>query len=95
MKKNSNTTNTISWTYGIIAFAIGIVNSFWGNDPYFGMFIVLASFLYFPPTSNFINQKTGYTIPRFIKIALGIFIIWAALGVGELFDKIDLMINNL
>ena len=30
-----------------------------------------------------------------IKILLAIFIIWAALGVGELYDKIDLMMANL
>lgn len=39
----------------------------------------------------------GFSIPRIglVKILLGIFIIWAALGVGELFDKIELMMNDL
>jgi hypothetical protein len=40
---------------------------------------------------------TGFTIPGMviIKILLGVFILWAALGVGELFDKIDLMMMDL
>jgi hypothetical protein len=38
----------------------------------------------------------GFSIPRMgmIKILLGPFILWAALGVGELFDKIDLMMMD-
>jgi hypothetical protein len=40
---------------------------------------------------------TIFSIPRItlVKILLGIFIIWAAMGVGELFDKIELMMSDL
>jgi len=40
---------------------------------------------------------TGFSIPRIgiVKILLGILILWASLGVGELFDKIDLMMMDL
>ena len=81
----------ISWVFGILVFAIGMVNSFWGNDPFFGVFIILLSFLYFPPVTAIFKKITGFNIPRFVKIVVGIFILWAALGVGELFDKIELM----
>ncbi|HEX8367756.1 MAG TPA: hypothetical protein VF604_04240 [Pyrinomonadaceae bacterium] len=39
---------------------------------------------------------TGFSIPGMgiVKILLGIFILWAAFGVGELFDKIDLMMER-
>ena len=30
-----------------------------------------------------------------LKILVGVFIIWAAMGVGELFDKIEMMVNDL
>ena len=35
----------ISWLFGVIFFAIGFVNTFWGNDPGFGIFIILLSLL--------------------------------------------------
>jgi len=90
---NDNPTilDVISWVFGVVVFAIGIVNSFWGNDPFFGVFIILLSFIYYPPVTVLLKKLTGFNIPRFIKIVVGVFILWAALGVGELFDKIELM----
>jgi hypothetical protein len=87
--------NLVSWFFGFIVFAIGSVNTFWGNDPGFGIFLILLAFLYFPPIAEITKKWTGLTIRRFVKIALGIFIIWASLGVGELFDKIRLMTMDL
>lgn len=93
----STALNIISWIFGIIAFAIGFVNTFWGNDPGFGVFILLLSFVYFLPVNAILKKLTGFSIPRLwiLKILLGIFILWAAMGVGELFDKIELMMNDL
>ncbi len=93
------TSNMIGWIFGIAVFAAGVVNTFWGNDPEFGVFLLLLSFVYFPPTTTILNdiakQWVGFRVPTIAKIALGIFIIWATLGVGELFDKIDLMMMDL
>lgn len=91
MNATLNFGNAISWLFGLIVFALGIVNCFWGNDPGFGVFLLLLSFVYFPPVSSLVRQKTGYSINIILKVLLAIFIIWAALGVGELFDKIELM----
>lgn len=93
MSDKLNVWNVISWVFGVVAFAIGVVNTFWGNDSVFGIFIILLSFTYFLPVNVIFRKITGFTIPGIgiIKIILGVFIIWAALGVGELFDKIDLM----
>lgn len=85
----------IGWAFGLVALAIGIVNLFWGNDPFFGAFIILMSFVFFPPVNSVIRRMVGFSVPWFVKLLLGLFIIWAALGVGELFDKIDLMMNDL
>ena len=89
--------NIISWLFGALFFAIGAVNTFWGNDPGFGVFIALLSLVYFLPVNDILKKMTGFSIPRMgiIKILLGIFILWAALGVGELFDKIELMMRDL
>lgn len=86
--------NIISWIFGIVFFAIGLINTFWGNDPVFGIFIILLSFIYFPPVTNLIRKMIGFQVPLLVKIIAGAFIIWAAVGVGELFDKIDLMLND-
>jgi len=87
--------NTIGWLFGTVFFAIGIVNTFWGNDAFFGIFILLASYVYFPPVNVLVKKWTGFSIHWVLKIILGLFILWAALGVGELFDKIDLMLMDL
>src|SRR5688500_15399824 len=85
--------NIIGWLFGFIVLAIGLINTFWGNDPEFGIFLVLLSFVYYPPVNLLIKKMIGFSIPAILKILLGIFIIWASLGVGELFDKIDMMLN--
>lgn len=86
----------ISWIFGILAFAIGIVNTFWGNDAGFGIFILLLSLIYFLPVNELLKKLTGFSFPKMglIKIAVGLFIMWASLGVGELFDKIELMLKS-
>lgn len=86
--------NIIGWVFGILVFAIGVLNLFWGNDPGFGVFLLLLSFVYLPPVNAMIRKRIGFLIPLVVKIVLGVFIIWASLGVGELFDKIDLMMND-
>lgn len=87
--------NVLSWLFGTAVFAIGLVNTFWGDDPGFGVFILLLSFVYFPPANALLRKWTGFSIPLAAKVILGIFILWVALGVGELFDKIDLMLQDL
>ena len=93
MNDNSIVLKILGWLFGLVFFAIGVVNTFWGNDPGFGVFILLLSFVYFLPVNDILKKMTGFSIPRMgiVKILLGIFIFWASLGVGELFDKIDLM----
>lgn len=84
----------LGWTFGIIFFVIGLINVFWGNDPEFGVFIVLASLVFIPSANKIFNNITGWKIPVYMKVLLGAFILWAAIGVGELPDKIDMMLEN-
>jgi hypothetical protein len=85
----------VSVVFGAIAFLIGMINIFWGNDPGFGIFIVLLSILYIPRANAIAKEKIGRTIPAVLKILIALFILWSALGVGELFDKIELMVEDL
>jgi hypothetical protein len=84
----------VSLSFGVIVFLIAAINIFWGNDPGFGIFIAMLSLLYVPGINVFIKGKTGRTIPGVVKFFLALFILWAALGVGELFDKIELMMKD-
>lgn len=90
--------NIISWLFGSLAFAIGIVNTFWGKPAGFGVFIILLSFAYFLPVNAILKKITSLSIPktglRIMKVLLALFILWAALGVGELFNKIEVMLND-
>lgn len=90
----SNLWQVISGLFGLLAMAIGVVNTFWGNDTGFGIFIILLSLLFFPPVNALIQLKTGRSVPAVAKVLLGLFILWAALGVGELFAKLDLMMGS-
>lgn len=94
MSNNSIVLNLICWLFGIAVIAIGLINVFWGNDLGFGIFLLLLSLVYFPPLNAMLKEKTNLSIPGIIKFLLGAFILWAALGVGELFGKIDLMMSS-
>jgi energy-coupling factor transporter transmembrane protein EcfT len=78
-------------------FCIGVVNALSGNDSFFGVFIILLSFVYFLRVNAILKKMTGFSFPTMgiVKILLGIFILWASFGVGELFDKIELMKMDL
>ena len=87
-------TSFLEWAIGILFVMIGIVNTFWGNDTVFGIFIVLLALLFIPNSNRIIIQKLGIRIPLWSKISIALFIIWASVGVGELFDKIEIMMNS-
>ncbi|MEO5563450.1 MAG: hypothetical protein ABIR18_08445 [Chitinophagaceae bacterium] len=94
MSNTINASTIISWFFGILVFAIGVVNTFWGNDMAFGLFLILLSFVYFPPATDLFTKITGIPIYGIVKMILGLFIIWASIGVGELFGKIDIMLKS-
>ena len=97
MNNKSIVLSIISWIFGIVFFVIGVVNTFWGDDLGFGIFIILLSLVYFLPVNDIFRKINDFLSPRMgiVKILLGFFILWAALGVGELFDKIKLMMMDL
>jgi hypothetical protein len=87
--------NFISWIFGFAVFIVGMINTFWGNDTIFGIFIACLAFAFFPPVNDVIGKWLGFSIPLIAKIMLAVFIIWVTLGVGELFAKIALMRAHL
>lgn len=95
MKNSSKFGTTVHWVIGIVFTLIGLVNVFSGNDPVFGGFIILLSLVYYPPIQAFIHRLTGFGINNLIKTLLGLFILWASLGVGELMSKIEQILQSM
>lgn len=91
--KTVSLSSLISWVFAILFFAIGLVNTFWGNDPGYGIFLILLSGVFMPPLSALFTSFTGFRIRWYLQVIVGLFIVWSALGVGELFDKIGLMLQ--
>jgi heme/copper-type cytochrome/quinol oxidase subunit 4 len=84
----SKTYNMISWFFGLIVLIIGISNLIWVH-PVPGSVFLLLSLIYFPPLNNMLRNRWNIVIALFIKIILGIIIIWFTLGVSDLGDMID------
>jgi hypothetical protein len=53
-----------SWLFGLVVVAIGLVNTFWGNDTGFGIFIILLSSIYFLPVNEILKNLAGISIPK-------------------------------
>lgn len=81
----------LSLAVGITLLLIGFVNLFWGNDPFFGLAIVVLASLYYLPMIQRIQASIEPKYWRIGLVVLAVLILWAALGVGELEDKIELM----
>lgn len=86
--------NILGWCCGITFSLIALINIFWGNDTVFGIFLLLLSLSYIPTIDELIALRTGIQLPVWSKIAIALFIIWSSVGVGELFDKIDMMLQT-
>jgi hypothetical protein len=61
----SSVWNGIGWIFWVLFFVVGLINIMWGNDPEYGAFILLLSFVFVPHVGAFIKQggDTGST-PR-------------------------------
>ena len=81
----------LSFVVGIVLAALGFINLFWGNDPFFGLGIFAASGLYFFPIASKIRSLVEPKWWRWALVILALLIVWAALGVGDLEGKLELM----
>jgi len=88
MKADIRTFPIISWVFGAIVFAIGVLNMFLVHAVP-GIIYLLVSLVYFPPANDMLREKFGFSIPVAVKVILGIVIIWFTLGISDLGDMID------
>ncbi len=80
----SQITNIISWIFGFIVLALGLMNILRGNDPFLGVALLLAAGIYFPPTYNLFRNVSGMSLHYLLRIALALLIIWINLAVGAI-----------
>ena len=85
MNKKSNIGNIISWIFALLFFVIGVLN-LWLVHHVPGIFYLILSIFYSPPTNKLFRIKLGFSIPLAVKIVLGLFILWGTLAVGELVE---------
>ena len=74
----------------------GFVQSFWGNDPYLGWAItVIASVIIANPLSSD-AQQSRLSTRRYDAVTIFVFVLvmWISLGVGELPDKTEMMLDR-
>ena len=80
-----------------ILFYVGFVQTFWGNDPYLGWGITVIAALVFAEPAGYIMARFKLSGRRY-EVVLGVtlvVVLWISLGVGELWDKTQLMLEHL
>jgi ABC-type maltose transport system permease subunit len=80
-----------------ILFYVGFVQTFWGNDPYLGWGITVIAGLVFVEPAGYIMARFKLSGRRY-EVVLGVtlvVVLWISLGVGELWDKTQLMLEHL
>ena len=81
--------NIINWIFGAVFFVTGVLNVVLVH-PVPGIFYLLLSLVYFPPVSAFVKKKLGLAIPFWVKVALGLVVLWGTLAVGDLAEILGL-----
>jgi hypothetical protein len=84
----------VSIFFGLVFTFVGFSNAYWGNDPYFGLIIIGLSFFYYLPLVDIFREFFSTRFLYVLKIVIGFLILWASLGVGELPDKVTMMLNS-
>ena len=80
--------------FGVLFSAIGFVNTFWGNDPYYGLAVLTASSLFYLPLIDVVRARVSAQQGTALLVLLAVFILWSSIGVGELWDKTAMMVET-
>lgn len=78
----------VDLVFGAIVFSIGALN-LWLVHPAPGIVGLALSMLYLPHVRRMLSRTMGLRIPRWLRIALGVLVVWFTLGVSDLGDLID------
>ena len=81
----------------------GFVHTFWGNDSYLGWAITIIAALIMAEPLLAVMERLGLEGRRRRRAVIGTFLLvswvswvsWVSLGVGELPEKTEMMLDNL
>jgi len=76
------------WVFGMLVFAIGVLNVILVH-PVPGLTYFFLSLVYLPPANGWLQERCGFKIPLLLKIILGVAIFMFTLGVSDLGEIID------
>ncbi len=78
----------IFWVIALFFLLLGILNAIYIHHiP--AIFYILISLFYIPPLVRWVKEKSGFGIPRMLKLLFALFILWATLAVGELMELFE------
>lgn len=76
-----------NWGFWVLVFVLAVLN---GIFVHFGVGIglLVLSLVYVPPVNDRLKETTGLVVPPIAKILLGIIIIWVAMVLTEVLDRV-------
>lgn len=76
------------WLFGLVLLGVAVANVVLVH-PVPAMAYLVASLLYLPPASAWLQRRLGLSIHPVVKVGLGIAVAMFTLGVSDLGDRID------
>lgn len=83
MIRNFSISTLISWAFTLLFLTLGVMNLILVH-PVPGIFYILFSCIFPPPIYAYMKNKTGIAVPLWIRILLGLILLWGTLAVGDL-----------
>lgn len=81
------------WFFTLLFFTLGILNTIYVHIVP-GLIYMLFSILFMPYILHCVYKKTKLRIPPFLLLIIGLGIIWATLGVGDIMELLEAWIND-
>jgi len=88
MEDTINFKQKINWFFISVFILIGILNIIYIHLIPGSIYLLLAV-IYLPSTDAFLKTNIGIIVPFTLKIILFLMVIWATLGVGDLFELFE------
>jgi hypothetical protein len=79
----------LGWVFGALFIVTGILNLILVH-PVPGIFYLLLSLLYFPIADTLSKRIAGLVMPLWVKVVLGLVVLWGTLAVGDLAEILGL-----
>lgn len=76
-----------NWGFWFLVFVLAVLNGVFVH-PGVGIGLLVLSLIYVPPINDRLKESTGIVVPPIAKILLGMAIIWVAMVLTEVLDRV-------